>query len=429
MKLWMISLCFLATQLSWAQDPRIEICGKSYEITGDFLTIIISENIKIKSCTEAVEKVKADIHSKYQSRVSALEARHENTQLSLIQLQDSFDILEKELHIAQQQVELLGIEFSTIDFTTTSYLYQLAFYFFNQGQLDEASAIMTEESLLQLEYIQAQKHLLNAQLHWRAGDATRAINALENSTKKYPFYELFLQQAQYLIEHQQIGQAIAPLHQSLNLAGSYGQQIQSLSILASAYHTTNDSLQAQAYALKCIRLNDSLQLNRHSESLDALLILIDLAPTTESKIEYLQKTLLLPIAVLGHLTNVLQLELAIAHQKQNDYQLSKELLEELSKNSGITHQFKQRLMLYLAISYQKTNALHSAIQICEQYEAKQYEKSYDAISFQFKLLYIELLLEQSPKQAKKAWRELKSYIKNHRINTFNERVQTLNQAF
>jgi tetratricopeptide (TPR) repeat protein len=406
--------------------PIITVCGKSYEITGDFLTIIISENIKIKDTSAASRKAINAIEAQYETRLAALNYQYDETMLSLAQLEDSISQLDQQLYTAKEQARLLEQEFASIDFTTTSYLYQLAYYFFNQGKLQEATEIMEEHSLLRLEKIQAHKYILRAQALWDQQNQAGALEILKDATQKYSFYELHFLHGRLLLETGQPAEAAKALQAALDLAGSPGERMHCYTQLALSYSMPSQTDTAARYAHKALQLKDTFQLGASPLLIPAYLAVANGEDTPAIKIHYLIEALALPDSILGESKAKLQLKLGqvylLAGQLPDGISTLKELLTTQTSNPSLSKEAGYYLAKAQQQSGQAALALESVQRALEQNIG-------GSLDIELRLLKIQLLSTLNASEAKREWKSLKQFLRKHDIQGFEQEMDLLKSSF
>ncbi len=254
-------LCFLFLSVSHfnhAQEntPVIDVCGKSYEITGSFLTIIIAENLLYGKPETLAPEIVEQIKNRYREKMNTLNRRYANAEMTLEVLEDSLAQLNIQLEVAQRQVQLLTEEFSTIDLQTTSYLYQLAYFFFRNGQLAEASAVLSDDALAKIELIQARKYIQKARATEQLGDSLQARQILKKAVSRYPVFEVRMAYGKRLLASDMPERAAIHLQAAVDLAGSVGQQSTGYCFLAQAYEQQGAIPAAQNAAREIIVIRD-----------------------------------------------------------------------------------------------------------------------------------------------------------------------------
>lgn len=284
----MVILCLFALSAIFAQGgarpPVIDVCDKTYEITGDFMTIIIARNIAYGEPETLAPKVIRQIKRRYEEKVDSLMARRDELNLSEKTLLDSLARLKTELRVAETQAAQLARDFAAVDLKTTSYLYQLAYYFFGNGQLVEALEVMSDKALAAIELNQAKKYILKAAALRQTGDMQESTNILKTAFERYPCFDSALAYGRQLAETgAERNNGIRKLGAAIELAGSPGERSTGYLYLAKAHLGGEDVSAAHRAAQEVILLNKAHKLNNKQEVTKARSILEIPVPTTIEK--------------------------------------------------------------------------------------------------------------------------------------------------
>jgi hypothetical protein len=168
------------------QTLSIEIRGKIYTVKGSNLTILIGKNPIVNVQKEVPKHIRDSIKQRYQGKINSLERRYKKGEINLTEKESQRRIYDAELSTAIAFAEKLAIEFSQTDFSQQSYLYRLAYIFYDEGNIEAAQAILSDERLEQHENCHAVLYLLSAAALWANNSNTLAVRQLETVYKKYP---------------------------------------------------------------------------------------------------------------------------------------------------------------------------------------------------------------------------------------------------
>ncbi|MFK8163709.1 MAG: hypothetical protein AB8H12_14785 [Lewinella sp.] len=349
----MVVILLLLTSGLFAQgdtSPIINVCGKNYEITGDFMTVVIARNIVFGEPETLAPKVVQQIKNRYEEKVDSLLARRDLLELSDQMVQDSLSRLEVELNVAEYQAMELAREFTSIDLKTTSYLYQLAYYFYGNGQLVEALEVMSDDALAKIELNQAKKYVLKAMALKRTGDIEGSTKTLKTASDRYPCYGSIAAYGRQLTETKALGCGIVQLKQAIGLAGSPGERSQGYLWLANAFLCEEEVGQAHRVAEKVLLIHEQYRLNISTEIAEA--------------------------------RSILNLPVLTTRQKAEQYLFDNDLVR-----------FDQ---------------------IMKKEEVSNYELPFSTEAYQLKLLYLERLRLTDPAAAKKAQKLIRKYWKTNK---------------
>lgn len=182
-----IGVIFHATFM-FGQNYHIEIEGKTYNINGDHLTIIIGKDPVVNIKKEVPQSVKDSIKNKYDAQVAIYTKEYKAGKITIDALNSKQKKCFTDYQIALQVAEKLSKLFNETDFRQQSYLFRLAYVFYNEGEIDAALSILSNDRLEANENCQAVQYLLSGAVFETSQKTEMARSHFEKAYKKYPSF-------------------------------------------------------------------------------------------------------------------------------------------------------------------------------------------------------------------------------------------------
>jgi tetratricopeptide (TPR) repeat protein len=222
MKILLIYITVLLTITCMnGQVLNIEIEGKTYTVRGDNLTIIIGKKPIINVSRVVPLHLRDSIRNKFEDKINVARKQYNNGKITLNELEKQQKQCQIEFETANAIAEKLSEAFSRIDFSKQSYLYRLAYVLYDEGNIEAAQAVLSNERLEQNEACQSVQYLLSAAVLWAGGKKEQAIIRLEIAIKKYPSFITWCSYGDYLFAIGVFEQAAKAYHEASELSTNH----------------------------------------------------------------------------------------------------------------------------------------------------------------------------------------------------------------
>lgn len=249
-KISLLLLILLSTSKSlMSQDKAMEIKikGKTYQLTGDNLTIVIGKNLKLNITREVPENVRKSIAQRYEGELKELESAYNSGKISLAELSKKKQNAYTKFEVAYATATKLAEEFARVSFSQESFLFRLAYVVYREGDIDGALDILNEDSLEMNETCQAMQYLLVIAANWLSNNRNAAFLLLEQVVKKYPSFNTLSSYGDYMQMQQNYVQAIALYEKALGFTSRVNDKNYTGIQIAFCYLHTNQFEEANKY--------------------------------------------------------------------------------------------------------------------------------------------------------------------------------------